>query len=129
MLLGKWYHQHKRWQEALDATNRCLALVPKNAEPTVRITLAEIYRDMSRPQEALDQYQAAYQEVKNSYDQTSLANQFLCLRGIAQLRMELGQRDDAIAALQEALDIAQVQNLAEGSSIREQLDRWKNASP
>lgn len=129
LLLGKWYRKHERQQEAREAMTRCLGLVPENAKPAIRIILAEVCRGMSLSREALDQYQAAYEATRASYDETSLMNQFLCLRGIAELRMEQGQRKDAIQALQEALDIAEVQKLTEENAIRQQLAEWKSARP
>jgi tetratricopeptide (TPR) repeat protein len=91
--------------------------------------LAEVYRGMSLSREALEQYQAAYEAIKANYNEASLINQFLCLRGIAELRMEQGQRQDAIEALQEALDIAEVQKLTEENAIRQQLAEWKSTKP
>jgi tetratricopeptide (TPR) repeat protein len=129
LLLGKWYRKHERQQEAREAMTRCLELVPEHAKPATRIILAEVCRGMSLSREALEQYQAAYEATKASYDDTGLMNQFLCLRGIAELRMEQGHRKDAIQALQEALDIAEVQKLTEENAIRQQLAEWKRAKP
>ena len=126
LFLGQWYRQQERWPEALEATSRCLALAKGSAKPAVRITLAEVYRGMSLPQEALGQYEAAYEALADGDD---LANQLRCLRAIAELRMERGERGTAIMKLTEALDIAQVLGLAEEDGIRAQLEQWKREEP
>ncbi len=126
LFLGQWYRQQQRWPEALEATGRCLALAKGTAKPTVRIALAETYRGMSLSQEALGQYEAAYEALANGDD---LMDQFRCLHAIAELRMELGERGAAIAKLAEALDIAQVLGLAEEEGIRKQLEQWKGEEP
>jgi tetratricopeptide (TPR) repeat protein len=126
LFLGQWYRQQQRWSEALEAASRCLALARGNAKPIVRIMLAEIYRGMSLPQDALGQYEAAYEALA---DGDNLMDQFRCLRGIAELHMELGERGAAIRSLAEALDIARVLGLAEADGIRAQLEQWKSVGP
>ncbi len=126
LFLGQWYRRHERWSEALEATTRCLALVPEEAKPAIRITLADIYRGMSMPREALGQYESAYASLVDGND---LLSQFRCLHATAELRMELGERDAAIKKLSEALDIAQVLELAEEENIRKQLAQWKGETP
>jgi tetratricopeptide (TPR) repeat protein len=92
----------------------------------VRLILAEIYRDMSLPEEALAQLALAYDQVRKTDD---LTGQFNCLREIATAHMQLGHRDKAIAALQDAIDIAHVLGLREESSLRSQLEEWEKALP
>jgi tetratricopeptide (TPR) repeat protein/TolB-like protein len=125
LFLGQWYRRQERWQEALEATSRCLALAADEAKPAVRIALAEIYRGLSLPREALGQYEAAYEALADGDD---LMSQFRCLQGTAELRMELGERRAAIEKLAEALDVAQVLGLAEKETIRKQLEQWKSGT-
>jgi len=127
LFLGQWYQRQKRWHEALGATSRCLALATDEAKPKVRIALAEIYRDMSLPREALGQYEAAYEALAGRDELTE--HQFRCLRAIAELRMELGEHGEAIKRLAEALDIAQVLGLADEGTVRRQLEQWKSETP
>ena len=56
-------------------------------------------------------------------------NQFRCLRGIAELKRELGEPATALEKLQEALDIAHALELAEQETLQEQLERWRNETP
>ncbi|MFQ5807241.1 MAG: hypothetical protein ACE5I3_12400 [Phycisphaerae bacterium] len=126
LFLGQWYQRRERWREALEATSRCLALATDEAKPRVRIALAEVYRGMSLPREALGQYELAYEALASGDD---LLNQFRCLRAAADLRMELGDRGGAIKGLAEALDIAQVLGLAEAATVRERLAQWRSEKP
>lgn len=126
LFLGQWYRRQERWQPALEATSRCLALATDEAKPAIRITLAEIYRGMSLPREALGQYQSAYAGLA---DGENLIGQSHCLRGIAELRMELGERQAAIGKLTEALGIAEALELPEEGAIRQQLEQWRGETP
>lgn len=126
MFLGQWYRRQERWQEALEATSRCLALVVEQARPAVRVALADIYRSMSLPQDALGQYELAYEALADGDD---LMSQFRCLRGIAELKRELGERTTAIKRLQEALDIAHALELADEETLQKQLEQWQRERP
>jgi tetratricopeptide (TPR) repeat protein len=126
LFLGQWYRRQERWAEALEATTRCLALVPEEAKPMIRITLGEIYRGMSMPREALGQYESAYAALADGDD---LLSQFRCLHATAELLMESGEREAAITKLAEALDIAHALELAETENIRKQLAQWKAQTP
>ena len=126
LFLGQWYRRQERWSEALEATTRCLALVPADAKPIIRISLAEVYRGMSMPRAALGQYESAYAALADGDD---LPNRFRCLHATAELQMELGEPETAIRKLSEALDIAHVLELAEEENIRKQLAQWKGQTP
>ena len=126
MFLGQWYRSQQRWQEALEATSRCLALVPEAAKPRVRIALAEIYRAMALPREALAQYESAHAALASGDD---LLNQLQCLRGIAELRWELGDRRIALDRLSQALQLAEALELPETPALRRQLERWQQTPP
>jgi tetratricopeptide (TPR) repeat protein/TolB-like protein len=123
LYLGQWYRSQKRWPEALDAVTRCLALVNETAKPSVRMILGEIYRAMALHEEALAQFELAYEQVRTTDD---LPGQFTCLREIASARMQLGRREKAIVALQEAIDIAHVLELREEKELRIKLETWKS---
>ncbi len=126
LFLGQWYRRQERWPEAREAITRCLALAPDDAQPMIRISLAEVYRGMSMPREALEQHEAAYAALADADD---LRSQFHCLHAIAELRMELGKRDGAIAKLAEALEIAELLELPETENIRKQFAQWKTQAP
>lgn len=126
LVLGQWYRRQERWAEALEATQSCLALVAEEHKPTIHITLGEIQRGMANTKTALSHYETAYQSLASG---TRLIDQFVCLRAIAELRMELGERAAAISKLQEALDIAHVKQLDDEQAVREQLEQWKSAGP
>ena len=122
LFLGQWYRQQERWPEALDAVSRCLALADEKGKPAVRIALGQIYQAMQLPEKALAEFELGYEQVRKSDD---LLNQFTCLREIADARMKLGQRDAALRALKEAIDIAHVLELRDEQRLQEQLDSWK----
>ena len=126
MFIGQWYHAQKRWPEALDATNRCLAIVSPKTKPKVRIALAGIHQAMSQPEKALAVYEQAYDELEATDE---LADQFVCLREISELRMKLGRREPAIKALRQALDLAHVLELSSEEQIRAQLRQWQDDAP
>lgn len=122
LYVGQWYRQQQRWPEALDALGRCLALADEAAKPAVRMALVAVYHAMELPAESLGQYEQAYEQIRKTED---LPNQLACLREIAEARMKLGRRDKAIAALEEAVDLAHALELRDEQRLREQLDRWK----
>jgi tetratricopeptide (TPR) repeat protein len=126
LFLGQWYRRQERWPEALETISRCLALAPQDAQPMIRLTLGEVYRGMSRPRDALAEYEAARAAIHDSDD---LMGQFRCLHASAELRMELGETDEAIRQLAEALDIAHALELPEEPNIRSQLAQWKGQAP
>lgn len=126
MYLGQWYRDRERWPEALDALSRCVVLADESAKPAVRVVLGGVYQAMKLPEEALGQFEQAYAEVRKGDD---LANQFACLRGMARLRKQLGKREAAITALQDAIDIAHVLELPEEKTLREDLQAWKENRP
>jgi tetratricopeptide (TPR) repeat protein len=122
LYLGQWYSRQTRWPEALDAVTRCLALADEASKPAVRIALGEVYRAMELHAESLAQFELAYEQVRKTDD---LLNQFTCLREIATARMKLGRRENAILALQEAIDVAHALELREEPTLRKQLAAWK----
>ncbi len=126
LYLGQWYRNQKRWSDALDAMTQCLELADEVAKPAVHIALGALYQAMPAPEKALAEFEQAYQETRKSDD---LPNQFTCLREMARVRRQLGQRKEAVAALQEALDIAQVLELPEKDKLRAELESWKEDKP
>ncbi len=123
LYLGQWYRRAKRFQEAIEAFNRCMELVNEASRPTVRVFLGELCQAMSQPAEALQHYEKANEQLSDGDD---LATQFTCLRQIATVRMEIGQRDGAISALREAIDIAHVLDLPEEARLRAELTEWES---
>ncbi len=122
LYLGQWYRNAGRAPEALDAATRCLALADETSKPSVRMIVGEIYREMALHEESLAQFELAYEQVRTTDD---LAGQFTCLREIASARMQLGRREKALVALQEAIDIAHVLELREEQELRAELERWR----
>ena len=86
------------------------------------MALGGIYEALELHEEALAQFELAHEAVRKTDD---LTNQFACLREIATVRMRLGQREKAIAALQEAIDIAHVLELREEQELRIELAGWQ----
>jgi tetratricopeptide (TPR) repeat protein len=121
MFLGQWHRRQGQLVEALAATSRSLALAPEPLRPPVRVALAELHEAMGQPSDALGQYELAYEQLKRGED---LNSQFVCLRRMAELRMQLGQRGAAIASLREALDIAHVLKLPEKAELETRLQNW-----
>jgi tetratricopeptide (TPR) repeat protein len=124
MFLGQWHRRQEHWSQAIEATTRCLALAAESSRPAVRIALAEIYGGMNppRPSDALREYEQAFEECRAG---TDLNAQLLCVRQIARLRRELGQREKALAALREAIDLAHAMDAPEERELREQLAEWE----
>jgi tetratricopeptide (TPR) repeat protein len=125
LFLGRWYRGQERWPEALDAIDRCLALVPERTKPSIYMTRAEVHRAMSAPREALADYEAARKLLESD----NLLDIARCARGTAEIQWELGDRENAIRNLTEALDVAEALRLPEQQSIRDLLMDWKNAKP
>ncbi|MBP7746237.1 MAG: tetratricopeptide repeat protein [Phycisphaerae bacterium] len=123
LYIGEWHRVQKQWPEALAAITRCLALADEAAKPPVRIILGGVYQGMGQREEALAQFELAYEQVRKTDD---LGSQFACLRQIASAHMQLGRRDKAIAALQEAIDIAHVLELREEQDLRTELHKWQD---
>lgn len=124
MFLAQWHRTRKDWPDALAAARRCLELASLDSRPAVHVALAEILREMTPPQpaEALQQYQAACAELEKGDD---LHKQLLCLENIAELQYDLGRRDAAVAALNEAIDLAHALRLPAEAELRARLARWR----
>jgi tetratricopeptide (TPR) repeat protein len=127
MFLGQWHRRQEQWPQAIEATKRCLELAAPASRPAARMALAEIYGAMSPPDPAgaLREYEQALEEYRAGAD---LNTRLLCLRQIARLRRELGQRERALAALREALDLARALEAPEQEQLREQLAGWERES-
>jgi len=126
LYLGQWYQREQRWSEALDAMQRSLALASEAMQPVARLALAGVLQGQGNPAEALAQLQLAYTKLRAGDD---LVSQLICARQIAELRMQLGQREPALAALQEAIDLAHVLERPEEAALREKLAEWQKQSP
>ncbi len=124
MFLGQWHRRQEQWPQAIEATKRCLELAAPASRPAARMALAEIYGAMSPPDPAgaLREYEQAFEEYRAGAD---LNARLLCLRQIARLRRELGQRERALAALREALDLARALEAPEEEQLRQQLAGWE----
>ena len=126
LYIGQLYQRAGRYAEALDATNRCLESAATAMKPIARLALAGIYQSMDQPVKALEQFERAYEGIRGGDD---LANQLICARQIAELRMQLGRRDAALTALQEALDLAHALELPEEAAMQKTLKEWKSGGP
>lgn len=126
LYLGQWYRRQGRWAEALEAINACLDLAAEGTKPTVRFALGGVYQAMGSADEALTQYELAYDQVRRSDD---LQAQFECLREIALMRRELGRREKAITALRDAIDIAHALSLPDAERLRKELEDWQRDEP
>ncbi len=126
MLLAQHHSRRKQWSEALDAAGRCLALSREADAPAARVMLAEVQEAMEMPAEALGQYELAYAAIR---DGDKLRDQLVCLRKMAELRMRLGRRREAIAAQREAIDVAHALELPEETELRRTLEAWEAGGP
>ncbi len=123
LYLGEWHRKQRRFGESVEALKRCLALADEDSKPEVRIALGGVYQAMQQDAEALQQFELAWEQVRKTDE---LPRHLVCLREIADVRMRLGQRDNALAALQEALDVAHALELrGEEARLREQLEQWR----
>lgn len=122
LFLGKWYHQQQRLDDAIDALGRCIELVAPDGRPMVRSLLAQVLRARGDRAAALAELRTARTELGADAD---LNAQLLCMREIAALEMELGHRQPATAALQEARDIANAMRHADLPAIDAQLAAWR----
>lgn len=123
MFLGQWYRGQEQLDDARDAMLECLKLASAASQPKVRIALADIYDARGAREEALKQYLLAYEAIK---DGDELGNQLICLQHIAQIHKDLEHTDQAVRALQDALDIAQILESPIEKSLREKLAEWKS---
>jgi tetratricopeptide (TPR) repeat protein len=126
LYIGQWYQREQRYPEALDATNRSLELASEPMKPVARLALAGVYQSLNEPAAALEQLERAYERIRPGDD---LVSQLICARQIADLRMQLGRRDAALAALQEAVDVAHALEHPEEAALREKLKEWKSQKP
>jgi tetratricopeptide (TPR) repeat protein len=122
MFLAQWYRDRQRWDEALASANECLSLVSPEGVATVRILIGDIYRAMSAPEAALQEFEKARAQVVRGDD---LATQFVCLSQIAALQNQLGRRRDAVETLRAAIDLAHALELPEEARLRRQLAEWE----
>jgi Tfp pilus assembly protein PilF len=93
-LLGDAYRQQKNLQESLDCYSRSL-IFQKNA-PTVQVSLAEIYRQLGRPQRAL----ATLTSLEYDYPEDKVPPRAWLLKGLAY--SDLGETENAKKYMQLA---------------------------
>ena len=93
-LRGRVFRRNGRLQEALDNSLHALSYQPDLE--TVQLEVAEIYRQLGRPQRAL----ATLHRLSGQYDSDEVPQQVLYLQGLAC--QELGRPDDAAHALRRA---------------------------
>jgi tetratricopeptide (TPR) repeat protein len=89
--LGAALAQSGRWQEAADAYERALALDPS---PATALRLGSVYRRLERPRDAL----AAFERARALGDDSPAT-----YLGLALARRGLGQRDEALRAVEDGL--------------------------
>ncbi len=128
LFIGQWHRRQKQMKEALDALQRCRALVPAENSAPVELALADVYDDpaVDQPREALKSLDSAYSQLKSGADLTA---QLSCVRRIAGLKWKLGDRAAARASLQEAIDLAHVLELPAKAELQAQLDAWNREKP
>ncbi len=126
LFLGQWHRRHQQWDQAVAAVRRCLELAGDQARPRVRMELAAVERERGDLREALAQYRTALAELESGDD---LLSQFACQRAAAELQMELGDRQSAIASLAAAIEIAEALELGNLDELRAQLARWQTGQP
>lgn len=126
LFLGQWYRGRERWNEAVEALERCLALADESGKPAVRTALAGVYAGMGAHDRALEQLEQAYAALRKTND---LMSQYSCVREIAGARLQLGRRPEAIAALQEALELAHALELRDEVALKAQLEEWQKGGP
>jgi tetratricopeptide (TPR) repeat protein len=122
LFIGQCHRKQKSWSEAIDAINRCLGLVEKVARPGVQLVLGGVYLDMGKPENAIKHFDAACELLQGTDD---LLNQISCLREGARARMRLGRRDEAIARLQQAIDLAHALELPEEAALVAEIEKWR----
>jgi|GEM_PF-1450498 len=127
LCLAQGYQRASKPAEALAAAQRALPLANPALQPMVRIVIGAAYRILKQPEAALAEYEQAYRELRETDD---LGSQLACVTGVADLRMQLGRRAEAISALQEAIEIAHALSATqEEASLREQLANWNQNVP
>ncbi len=128
LFLGQWHRGRQQWREALEATMRCLELTKEASRAPIHIALAEIYELTTPPQQAaaLDQYEQAHALLRSG---TDLVSQLACLRQIATLRIALGRKEEARAALREAIDLAHALESPLEVTLQEMLKNLDQGKP
>ncbi len=128
LFLGQWHRRQKQMTEALDALQKCRALIPGPGSAAVDLALADVYADpaIDQPREALKYLESAYRRLKESAD---LAAQLNCARHLAELQWKLAARAEARTSLQEAIDLAHVLESPLKAELQSQLDNWNREKP
>ncbi|TWT40386.1 Tetratricopeptide repeat protein [Phycisphaerae bacterium RAS1] len=122
MARGEHFQRLKQWEKAVEAMQKSLELSLDDARPAVQAALGRLYEAMGRPDDALSQYKLAYERLK---DTDQFEGQLFCLRRTAELCMAAGRRDEALRALQEAVDLAHVLKLPDEKEMSQKLASWR----
>jgi tetratricopeptide (TPR) repeat protein len=124
MFLGQCYRRQERWLDAIDALDRCLELANERTRPAVHMARGEVRAAMGDDQaaDALLEFENAQRQLRDGSD---LMNQLLCLRRIGDLRRQLGRKPEALAALDEAIDLAHALEVAEEQDLRALREQWQ----
>jgi tetratricopeptide (TPR) repeat protein len=127
LCLAQAYQRAGKGKEALAAGQHSLEVASSGFQPMVRIVIGGSYRMLEQPEAALAEYEQAYRKLRETDD---LSSQLVCVRGIADLRMKLGRRSEAIGALKEAIEVAHaLAATEEEASLRKQLADWNQIRP
>lgn len=119
--LLQWHRGRQRWDDALGAGQKCLALAEPLEKPAVHVALAGVQQSRGDQSAALAEFTRAYEILKPT---TDLPGQLLCLREMARLQQALGQ-PAAMQTLQDAVDVANALEAPEAAALKAQLDAWR----
>lgn len=119
LYLGEWYRKQSRWDEAVTALEECLDAADETTRPQVRVVLGNVYFARGSYEKALAEFQQAYEKLK---DQPDLGRRFVCLREMARTHAALGQTKDALAAFDQAIELARALELSEVDGLRAERD-------
>jgi tetratricopeptide (TPR) repeat protein len=124
--LAQAYQRAGEGGQALAAGKHALETASPSFQPIVQVVIGGAYRTLKQPDAALTEYEGAYRKLREAED---LGSQLVCLRAIAELRMELGRRQDAVSAFKEAIEVAHALSATEQeASLRKQLAECEQTS-
>lgn len=122
LYIAQCQQRRKQWDEANAALDKCLEFAPDAMKPVIAVARGGVARDQGDAVKALAAFEHAYELLAQGVD---TANQLMCLRQIAELRYQIGRRDDALKALHAAIEIARKAHAPDESALIELLAKWE----
>jgi tetratricopeptide (TPR) repeat protein len=112
---------------AVAAMQRVIDLAPDTDKPAARVALAEAHLLTQDAAAAIAAYRAAHEQLQR--EQRELSLQLTCLRELGTLIEAQGRRDEALAWLRRAIDVAHALRSADETTLRQRVERLERPAP